>query len=267
MPGDQVLRVLAAFRAGTDPHEIARQENISVRRVHDIKQHAGAMPGNKENSMTAQQIKAEQHLEWQLILGTIKNGSIYTQGIMYGKPRTGHAEGCVKDHLADLDANLERLTRAGIVDAIQFQKLSILIHVHDTFKLWARQGSAIADPDSHASLARNFLRNLFDVNRPELPSEELRDLLEMVQYHDEGYALWKQFEAKGACNSQRLDKVLRSIKDLDLFLLFTLIDGYTPSKEHSRIRWFADVVAGYLAELKDKRTLPKTSEALVLFGI
>jgi hypothetical protein len=39
-----VLRVLAAFRAGTDPHEIARQENISVRRVHDIKQHAGATP-------------------------------------------------------------------------------------------------------------------------------------------------------------------------------------------------------------------------------
>jgi hypothetical protein len=61
-------------------------------------------------------------------------------------------------------------------------KLQILIHTHDTFKADAAEGVAIVDGRSHASLARQFLSGLCND----------RDLLNMVQYHDEPRALWRQ---------------------------------------------------------------------------
>lgn len=172
----------------------------------------------------------------------------YSTGVTYGKARTGHAEGSVSNHLVQLDKNLWHISQ--LLSAQEFVKLRILIHVHDTFKYWAKKNSAIEDPKSHASLARAFLAEFTDD----------QDLLYMVQYHDENFALWKQVEAKGRYNKARFEKLIVLITDMTLFLFFTIIDGYTPSKQHERIRWFVD-------EVNKVVNTPRVYEALEEFGI
>jgi len=176
----------------------------------------------------------------------------YQTGVTYGKPRTGHAEGTVANHVMDLEKNLEKMRALPLSDT-EYWKLRILVHVHDAMKLYAKRDAAIEDPQSHASLAAKFLSEyVADV-----------DLLNMVQYHDEGYALWKQQEGRGRYNQPRFQKVVRLIWDVELYLLFTILDGYTPSKEHERIRWYVMEVEKEVGRGK----LGMVYEAMRLFGV
>lgn len=187
---------------------------------------------------------------WNRVLTAIMTDARYREGTLYGKPRSGHAEGTVLAHLIDLDSNLARLSH--LVTEDEYWKLRVLIHVHDTMKFWAKRDSPIEGNESHGTLARNFLA--------EFCADA--DLLQMTNYHDEGHAIWKQFESKGRYNVERLRKnVVDGIGDIGLFLIFTLIDGYTPSKDHDKIRWLVDEIKKYL-EVPDNVDL-----ALVLFGI
>jgi hypothetical protein len=70
------------------------------------------------------------------------------------------------------------------------------------------------------------------------------DLLAMVQYHDEPFALWRQVEAKRSYNQERLITLLRNIKDWNLFLAFNIIDGCTEGKSREPLRWLFERVAG-----------------------
>jgi hypothetical protein len=157
----------------------------------------------------------------------------YQRNLDWGVPRSGHPEGTVRAHIAELESNLERLKPRLSVDDVW--KLKLLIHTHDSFKADAKPGVAIADPASHASLARSFLA--------EFCSDE--DLLAMVQYHDESFSLWRQVQFKGAYNPQRMDALIERIKDWNLFLAFHIIDACTPGKSRDPIRWL-------FAELKGK---------------
>jgi hypothetical protein len=116
----------------------------------------------------------------------------YIINIEYGQPRSGHPEGTVKAHIAELEANLEAL-KLRIADEQTYWKLKFLIHVHDTFKADATRGVPILDPHSHASLAKVFAAELTDDP----------DLLNMIQFHDENYALWRQVAQSGSYDSQR----------------------------------------------------------------
>jgi hypothetical protein len=130
----------------------------------------------------------------------------------------------------DLEKNLEAL-RPRFSDH-DYWMLKILIHVHDTFKGEAKAGVAITDSQSHASLARHFLEQYC----------QDQDLLNMVQYHDEGYALWKQFVERGACNQGRFKSLLSLIQNWDVFLWFIVIDGCTEGKYRAPVRWFVEEV-------------------------
>src|ERR1051325_11160971 len=110
----------------------------------------------------------------------------YQNNIEYGEPRSGHPEGKVKVHIAELEENLERLVPHGNSEE-QYWKLKILIHVHDAFKADAIPDQPILSPNSHASLAKKFASEFTDD----------ADLLNMIQFHDLNFALWKQFAAVG----------------------------------------------------------------------
>src|SRR5919197_996276 len=105
----------------------------------------------------------------------------YLEIVEYGEPRSGHPEGKVKYHIAELAENLEKLAQHGISEE-QYWKLKFLIHVHDTFKAESIPESPIISPNSHASLARKFAA--------EFIADE--DLLNIIQFHDVNFALWKQ---------------------------------------------------------------------------
>src|SRR5262245_26292906 len=156
----------------------------------------------------------------------------YQKNLDWGEARPGHPEGTVRAHIAELEENLEALRPRLSED--DYWKLKILVHVHDTFKAQAERGVAITDPRSHASLARAFLGSYCDDP----------DLLVMMQYHDEPFALWRQVESKGKYDSARLAALLGRIKDWNLFLAFLIIDGCTEGKNREKHRWLFREISG-----------------------
>jgi len=201
-------------------------------------------------------------IDYARIFDRVLSDPRYKQGITYGKPRQGHQEGTVANHIDQLDSNLERL-RGVLSSDEQYWKLRLLIYTHDTFKLWAKRDSPIEDPQSHGSLAQAFLAEFLDNNDP-----IARDLLHIVKYHDEPYALWKQVESKGKYNQERFRRnVVDGVADIELFLLFTLIDGYTPSKKPKRIRWYVEEVSRDPKVAAYPQLLKNVYAALTIFGI
>jgi hypothetical protein len=156
----------------------------------------------------------------------------YQANLDWGEARPGHPEGTVRAHIAEIERNLEALKpRLSEPDC---WKLKVLLHTLDSFKRDSERGVPITHPKSHASLARAFLSEFCDDS----------DLLAMVQYHDEPFALWRQVETKGSCNQERFAALLRSIEDWNLFLAFNIIDGCTEGKGREPLRWLFEQVAG-----------------------
>ncbi len=191
--------------------------------------------------------------KWNSVLMHIVNDERYATGITYGKPRSGHQEGNVANHILQLSETLRKLEP--ILTGEEFVKLDCLIHVHDTFKYWASRNVPITDANSHASLAMAFCQEFMDSKDP-----EQADFLKMVQFHDEGYALYQQFEERGKYNHPRFATRTLDIQDIDLFMIFTVIDGFTPSKDHTKIRWWVEEVSKW-------REIPRAIQALEILGI
>jgi hypothetical protein len=173
-------------------------------------------------------------MDYKKIVEQVIRDPRYQSGIEFGEPRSGHPEGKIKQHIADLEANLEKL-RHRIHDQDIYWKLKFLIHVHDTFKAQAESGSAAADPHSHESLARAFASEFTDD----------ADLLNIIQFHDENYSLWKQFRRAGRYDDPYFQYLLAKIQDWDLYLIFTIIDGNTKGKDIEKLSWFIHEVKRY----------------------
>ena len=170
--------------------------------------------------------------DYPAILAAIRRDPRYRQSLDWGVPRPGHPEGSIRAHLAELERNLDRL-RPRLTDG-DADRLRVLVHVHDTFKGTAAEGVRITDPRSHASLARAFLAEFCDD----------ADLLNMVHFHDEPYALWRQFRYGHHVDRERFDALLAAIRDWDLFLAFLIVDGSTEGKSREPLRWFLGEVEG-----------------------
>jgi hypothetical protein len=158
--------------------------------------------------------------------------SRYRENLDWGVSRPGHPEGSVRAHIAELEKNLELLTPW--LSETDVWRLKLLIHTHDLFKRVSQPDVPISHPRSHASLAREFLAEFSDD----------QDLLMMVQYHDEPYALYRKFHSKGTYNQGRMLALLANIADWNLFLAFQIIDGCTEGKGRESLNWFFDEVLG-----------------------
>jgi hypothetical protein len=156
----------------------------------------------------------------------------YMANLDWGEPRSGHPEGTVRAHIAEIESNLESL-RSKLTDE-DYWKPKLLIHTHDSFKAESVPGVAITDPRSHASLARTFLATYCDD----------ADLLAMVQYHDEPYALYRQVEHRGKYSEDRFDALLKAIQDWNLFLAFNILDACTVGKSREPLSWLFREVEG-----------------------
>ena len=149
----------------------------------------------------------------------------YQENLDWGQPREGHPEGSIRAHIEELEGNLDALS--SLLTDDEQSKLRVLVHTHDTFKPKAKRGVSISHPKSHASLAREFLSRFCHD----------QELLNIVQFHDEPYAIWKKHKQGGAISDRYL-ALLRTIQDWDLFLAFLLIDGCTDGKSTEPIEWF-----------------------------
>jgi hypothetical protein len=171
----------------------------------------------------------------QTALDSIQADARYQRNIAWGAPRPGHPEGSLHAHIVELEENLARL--APLLDRVEILKLRLLIHTHDTFKAESPESVSITNPASHASLARDFLARF--------SADE--DLLLMAQYHDEPFALWRQWNSKGTFSVTRMSALLSTIRDWELFSAFLIIDGCTVRKSREPLHWFFGQVAGKIS--------------------
>ena len=171
-------------------------------------------------------------LDYKQIFDAITSDPRYQRNLDWGEARPGHPEGTVRAHIAELDRNLESLRHK--LSEWDYWRLRVIIHSHDTFKGEAQPHAPITASGSHASLARAFLADFCADD----------DMLAIVQFHDEPYALWRQVASKGKFNQQRLTALLVAIRDWNLFLAFNIIDGCTEGKGRAPLQWFFEQVAG-----------------------
>jgi len=169
---------------------------------------------------------------YEKLFDTITQDPRYLENLDWGEPRSGHPEGSIRAHIAELDRNVEALRDRLTED--EYWKMRVLVHVHDAFKAEAKEGVPILDPRSHASLARAFLES-FEVDP---------DLLAMVQFHDEPYALWLQLKSRYRYNEKRFTDLLAAIHDWNLFTAFLIVDGCTAGKSREPLQWFLAEIAG-----------------------
>jgi hypothetical protein len=168
----------------------------------------------------------------------------YQSGIAYGKPRKGHDEGTVENHIKELTDNLSALDDAGFLTSEEFFRLLLIIHIHDTFKLESHRlrgeekNVSLRDPRSHPMLARKFFEEFTDD----------KAMLNIIEWHDEAHAIRRHFEEKQVIRTARLNEALHAIGSaIELYLIFVVVDSMTDSKLKDRHpRWFLDVVEDYL---------------------
>ena len=147
----------------------------------------------------------------------------YLRNLDLGRPRRGHPEGSLRAHIAAMERNLKRI-RPWLFEGEE-DRLRLLIHVHDILKPQARNGVPSTHPQHHARLAREMLAEF----------SQDADLLAMLVHHDDGY--WFYFQHT---RHDGIQQVLEDVEDVELFLLFTLIDGCLPGKMLDPILWFVD---------------------------
>jgi hypothetical protein len=156
----------------------------------------------------------------------------WQRGVEWGRPRRGHPEGAVKDHIADVLANVER--EATSPDERRRLRLAAL--VHDSFKFRAAEGTApVGSPGHHGTHAARFLERFVD--DPEL--------VEVVHWHDEAFAAWFGLQRRG--DRQRAERRARELAarlgpSLPLYVRFFRADNGTRGKSRDAVDWFERVI-------------------------
>jgi hypothetical protein len=150
------------------------------------------------------------------------------EGLAWGKPRSGHPEGSVAAHVADLLRTIDRWGETGERRA----ELRFLALVHDSMKYRVRDWLPKAGENHHAMRARRLAERYTTDER----------LLATIEHHDRPYALWRRLRRTGRLNEKRLDGMLEDIPDIDLFIRFVELDGSTEGKSAGPIEWLREEV-------------------------
>ena len=158
---------------------------------------------------------------------TIANDRDWQRGADWGTPRRGHPEGMVKEHIADVLANIDRLAET----PDERRRLRLAALVHDSFKYKAPEGSApVGNPRHHGSLAAEFLARFV----------KDRELVEIVRWHDEAFAAALAYRhGRKQRAEQRVKALVKRLGPaLALYATFFRADNATGDKDQSAVRWF-----------------------------
>lgn len=148
------------------------------------------------------------------------------RGLGWGEPRSGHPEGTVGAHVADL---LEAIDKRGETGARR-SDLRFLALVHDSLKFRVRKWLPKAGENHHAVRARRFAERYTDDER----------LLATIELHDRPYGLWRKRNRTGRRDEGAFDSMLEQIPDISLFVRFVELDGSTEGKNPEPVVWLKD---------------------------
>jgi len=145
------------------------------------------------------------------------------EGLAWGKPRSGHPEGSVGAHVADLLETVDRWGETGERRA----ELRFLALVHDTMKYRVRERLPKVGENHHAMRARRSAERY-------TPDERL---LATIEQHDRPYALWRKLKRTGRLDERGIQRMLDRIPDRHLFVRFVELDGSTEGKNPEPVEW------------------------------
>jgi hypothetical protein len=150
---------------------------------------------------------------------------VLQEGLAWGKPRRGHPEGSIGEHVADLLETIERWGETGR----RRDDLRFLALVHDALKYRVRSWLPRTGENHHATRARRFAERYTDDER----------LLAAIEHHDRPYNMWRKLRRTGRLHEHALTEMLDRIPDRDLFVRFVELDGSTEGKDPEPLRWFS----------------------------
>jgi hypothetical protein len=145
------------------------------------------------------------------------------RGLAWGRPRSGHPEGPVGVHVADLLDTVDRWGETGVRRA----ELRFLALVHDALKFRVREWLPKRGENHHAMRARRLGERYTDDER----------LLATIELHDRPYAIWRRRRGTARSDVAALERMLGRVPDVDLFLRFVQLDGSTEGKDPAPIEW------------------------------
>ncbi len=148
------------------------------------------------------------------------------EGWAWGRPRSGHPEGSVGAHVAELLGTIDQEGEAGS----RREELRLLALLHDTLKFQVDHARRRTGENHHAMRARRFSEAYIDDER----------LLAVLELHDRPYGIWRQLRRTGVLDAELLDDLFERIPDLDLFERFVELDGSTAGKDAEPLEWFRD---------------------------
>ena len=155
----------------------------------------------------------------------------WREGAAWGKPRPGHEEGLIVNHIADVLANIDASGATGG----ERERLRLIALVHDAMKHEASGPRRVVN-GHHGVCARRFAaRHLDD-----------EGLLEVVELHDDAYRAWKAGAKRGRWDEaeRRARELADRLGDrLALYLAFYRADNATGSKSREPLTWFERLVA------------------------
>ena len=151
---------------------------------------------------------------------------VLLEGLAWGAPRSGHPEGAVANHVADL---LERIDEWGEEEPRR-SELRLISLIHDSRKHRVHEWLPHWGPNHHAKRARRFAERYLDDER----------LLSTIELHDRPYSLWKRMRRRGRLDEGAFGRMLERLADPALFLRFVELDGSTEGKDPRPIEWLGD---------------------------
>ena len=154
---------------------------------------------------------------------------VLQKGLAWGKPRSGHPEGTVGAHVADLLETIDRWGETGE----RREDLRFMAIVHDSLKYKVQNWRPRTGENHHAMRARRFAERYTDDER----------LLATIELHDKPYSLWRKVQRRGRMDEHAFNEMVERIPDIDLFLRFVELDGSTEGKTHEPIRWLKSELA------------------------
>jgi len=151
----------------------------------------------------------------------------WIEGAVWGEPRSGHPEGAVAAHIAEVLANIDGLA----VDREDRERLRLVALIHDTFKHRVDRDRPRTGGNHHAVKARRFAERHLDD----------RELLDVIELHDGAYNAWVKGRHGGkwdAAEARAARLIERLGLSIDFYLRFYRADNATGSKAHAPLVWF-----------------------------
>lgn len=167
-------------------------------------------------------ISPENKLEKRIV-----SDPIFAEGVRFGKPRSGHPEGMVINHIIDVLKNVDALAP----ESISRYKLRLITLFHDTCKFKVNTNKPKIGDNHHAVIARHFAEKYIDDI----------SILDIIELHDEAYLSWRNGYYTGNWHraESRLNTLIDRLGDnLELYTLFYRADNNINGKSREPLVWF-----------------------------